>query len=134
MADPSSPAFPCPCCGYLTSSGPGSYDICPICGWEDDISQLRFANMAGGANRLSLCEAQLNFAKSGASDPVLLAGGRIKVRPRIDEPRDPHWRVIAPEDVEVPEPGIDQGTSYPLDLTDLYYWRPTSARKRGAIQ
>ena len=45
---------PCPCCGYLVLPEAGLYDICPICGWEDDISQLRFATMPGGANRPSL--------------------------------------------------------------------------------
>ncbi len=35
--------YPCPCCGYLVfTEPPGSYTICPICFWEDDISQLRF--------------------------------------------------------------------------------------------
>jgi hypothetical protein len=35
----------------------GSYDICPICGWEDDVSQLRFPRMHG-ANKVSLIEGQ----------------------------------------------------------------------------
>lgn len=43
--------YPCPCCGYLVfDEEPGSYDNCPVCGWEDDLSQLRFPTMAG-ANR-----------------------------------------------------------------------------------
>src|ERR1700676_3036143 len=45
---------PCPCCGYRVLEEPGAYEICPICGWEDDVSQLRFATMPGGANRPSL--------------------------------------------------------------------------------
>ena len=40
--------YPCPCCGYLMfNEEPGSYDICEVCGWEDDLSQLRFATVAG---------------------------------------------------------------------------------------
>jgi hypothetical protein len=39
--------YPCPCCGYLMFyEGPGSYDICKICFWEDDLSQLRFVEWA----------------------------------------------------------------------------------------
>lgn len=35
--------FPCPCCGYLVfDREPGFHQVCPICGWEDDLSQLRF--------------------------------------------------------------------------------------------
>lgn len=29
--------YPCPICGEMCMSEPeGSFDICPICGWEDD--------------------------------------------------------------------------------------------------
>lgn len=46
--------YPCPCCGYLVfDESPGSYEICPICFWEDDLSQLRFPRMSVGANRVS---------------------------------------------------------------------------------
>jgi anaerobic ribonucleoside-triphosphate reductase len=64
--------FPCPCCGYLTSSEPGSHDICPICDWEDDLSQLRFPRSGGGANHESLEEAQANFAKIGVKSAAHL--------------------------------------------------------------
>ena len=38
--------YPCPCCVYLMfGAPPGSYDICKICFWEDDLSQLRFVMM-----------------------------------------------------------------------------------------
>ncbi|MEU0987837.1 CPCC family cysteine-rich protein [Streptomyces sp. NPDC005953] len=34
--------YPCPCCGRLVhQSPPGSFQICPVCGWEDDLVQLR---------------------------------------------------------------------------------------------
>jgi Cysteine-rich CPCC len=26
----------CPCCGYPTINGRGAFDICSLCGWEDD--------------------------------------------------------------------------------------------------
>ena len=37
---------------------PGSYNICDVCGWEDDHVQLANPRMGGGANRESLVEAQ----------------------------------------------------------------------------
>ncbi|MBO0846033.1 MAG: hypothetical protein J2P22_11530 [Nocardioides sp.] len=44
--------YPCPCCGYLVfDEEPGSYDICAVCGWEDDLSQLRFATWEEGPTR-----------------------------------------------------------------------------------
>ena len=35
-----------------------SYEICPVCGWENDPVQRREPNFAGGANKLSLNEAK----------------------------------------------------------------------------
>jgi hypothetical protein len=122
--------FPCPCCGYLTSSSPGSFDICPICDWEDDLSQLRFPRMAGGANHPSLVEAQANFAAIGASDPRRVA----HVRPaQAGDARDPLWRPVDPEvdSIEDPTPGRDYGRDYPADGAGLYYWRPTYWRSQS---
>jgi hypothetical protein len=35
--------FPCPCCGYrVFQRPPGNHEKCPVCLWEDDLSQLRF--------------------------------------------------------------------------------------------
>ena len=31
-----SPCFPCPVCGAMTIEEPAMWDICPVCGWEDD--------------------------------------------------------------------------------------------------
>ena len=60
-------SYPCPCCGHLVfEEPPGSYDICPICFWEDGISQLRFVATTG-ANDVSLLEAQRNFSDFGAA-------------------------------------------------------------------
>ena len=52
----------CPCCGHLVfDESPGSYDICPVCFWEDDIVQLRWPDWAGGANKPSLLDGQANY-------------------------------------------------------------------------
>ena len=60
---------PCPCCGFLTleNEPPGTYDICPVCFWEDDPLQFDDAECAGGANGVSLTEARHNFTQFGAS-------------------------------------------------------------------
>ncbi|MET9432600.1 CPCC family cysteine-rich protein [Streptomyces sp. NPDC006551] len=54
--------YPCPCCGRrVLDAMPGSYEICPVCSWEDDGVQFRWAAMTGGANKVSLIEAQRNY-------------------------------------------------------------------------
>ncbi len=61
--------YPCPCCGFLTLSEDryGSYEICPICYWEDDNVQFDDPDYQGGANTESLNEAKLNYKKFGAT-------------------------------------------------------------------
>lgn len=57
--------FKCPVCGkYTFQSGPGSYEICPVCGWEDDKAQYKDPNLKGGANRLSLKEYKRQYEKN----------------------------------------------------------------------
>ncbi len=63
----------CPCCGYPTINGRVAYDICPLCGWEDDgqddaergpSGSPRPDDVAGGPNLdYSLTEARANFAE-----------------------------------------------------------------------
>ena len=51
---------PCLCCGQptLDEQPPGTFAICPDCGWEDDPVQAVDPNTRGGANRQSLREAR----------------------------------------------------------------------------
>jgi hypothetical protein len=49
---------PCQCCGEPTISEPDGYEICDVCGWEDDYVQNRDPDYAGGANQMSLKEAR----------------------------------------------------------------------------
>lgn len=60
--------YPCPCCGYLTfyDESYGSFEICPVCFWEDDDVQNDDPRFDGGANGISLIEAKENFTKYGA--------------------------------------------------------------------
>lgn len=61
--------FACPCCGYLTlsESPPGTFEICPVCNWEDDDVQYNNIDIEGGANKESLKEARQNFKEFGVS-------------------------------------------------------------------
>ena len=47
----------CSLCRQHHFSEPGSYEICPVCGWEDDRVQREDPDFAGGANTMSLNEA-----------------------------------------------------------------------------
>ena len=49
---------PCPCCGQLTIDDPGSWEICDVCGWEDDPLQGDDPDYWGGANSMSLNQAK----------------------------------------------------------------------------
>jgi hypothetical protein len=114
--------YPCPCCGYVVHGDPpGSFDICPICFWEDDISQLRFPEM-GGANHVSLIQGQRNFFTIGACEERVVKHVR---KPLALEQRELEWRPIDPkqDQIERPKAGVEYGTTYPKDSTELYYWR-----------
>lgn len=45
----------CPCCGQTQVD---DYDICDICGWENDPVQRNKPDYRGGANEMSLIEAR----------------------------------------------------------------------------
>ncbi|MCR5503879.1 MAG: hydrolase [Lachnospiraceae bacterium] len=55
--------YRCLCCGKKTlpEKPPGTYEICPVCGWEDDRAQAEDEDLAGGANELSLREYRLRY-------------------------------------------------------------------------
>jgi hypothetical protein len=123
--------YPCPACGYLVfEEPPGSYDICPICFWEDDVVQLHNPDLAGGANKVSLIEAQRNFSTLGAIEHRLLEHTRA---PEPSDKKDPSWRPWnATRDV-LCNAAIRTGTDYfdavtPADEAfatnpaALYYW------------
>ena len=85
--------FACPCCGYKTFSDKpnGSFEICPVCFWEDDPIQLKDPDYAGGANRVSLRLAQKNFIDFGASETGMVKNVR---KPTKEEARDREWKPI----------------------------------------
>lgn len=53
----------CPCCGKYKLPTVGDYDICHVCGWEDDPFQGEKPDSIYGANKMSLNEARKAYAK-----------------------------------------------------------------------
>ena len=64
--------FACPCCEKLTLGEAGGYEICDVCGWEDDPVQEDQPDLSGGANGMSLSKARENFKQIGYSCPIRL--------------------------------------------------------------
>ncbi|MFJ1599968.1 CPCC family cysteine-rich protein [Streptomyces sp. NPDC088261] len=125
--------YPCPCCGHrVLDEMPGSHEICPICFWEDDGAQFRWPSMPGGANRISLLDAQRNFQDFGACDEH---GKRYVRSPAENETLDPAWRPIDPsrdsfEDWKgLEEAKTEDRTPWPEDLSVLCWWLPTFWRR-----
>jgi transposase InsO family protein len=108
---------------------PGFHHTCPICGWEDDLSQLRFPLMPGSSNRVSLHEAQRNYMAFGAAE----RRNRGQTREPVEgEVLDPDWRPLdlGQDNIEEPMRGVRYADSYPWpDTTVLYYWRATYWRR-----
>ena len=77
-------SYPCPCCGYLTldEPPPGTFEICPVCYWEDDAVQFNDPSYAGGANKMCLADARKNYLEFGAVDKSALQEVR---KPMSDE-------------------------------------------------
>ncbi|MBS7225378.1 MAG: hypothetical protein KH050_08570 [Clostridiaceae bacterium] len=48
----------CPCCGKTDLE---EYEICSVCGWENDLNQLRNESLRG-ANEMTLAEARKAYS------------------------------------------------------------------------
>lgn len=57
----------CPVCGKYEFDEYGSYDVCDVCGWEDDPVQMDDPEYEGGANELSLKQARIQYRKMEGS-------------------------------------------------------------------
>ena len=104
----------CPACGFaVLADGYGSYEICEICGWEDDGVQLANPTSGGGANRSSLAEAQA----------AIIARIPINVTAHGELRRDPLWRPLSPQelaDAETKRRARHWHTAAAQDRTDVY--------------
>ena len=85
--EPDRSSYGCLCCGCWTleEAPPGTFAICPVCGWEDDNVQAADPTYAGGANTMSLEQARASFRTIGAISPEALPFVRP---PTADEHRD----------------------------------------------
>jgi len=85
--------YTCPCCGYKTldEAPPGTFSICHICFWEDDNVQFDDPNYDGGANTISLKQAQKNFMEFGACESSAMK--HVK-NPSEQEQRDINWKPL----------------------------------------
>ena len=54
--------FECPVCHEHAFEKLGDYEICPVCGWENDKVQTLDPDFEGGANEMSLNQARLAYA------------------------------------------------------------------------
>lgn len=69
FAQESGGPYSCPCCGHVTLSERGGYEICDECGWEDDGQDDHDAHVVrGGPNgRQSLEDARAAYVREGGT-------------------------------------------------------------------
>jgi hypothetical protein len=110
------PLYPCPACGFLQFSGPpGTYEICDICGWEDDHVQLARPLLRGGANRICLFEAQ----------QLALHSHPVGVDRFGSAERDPQWRPLTKDEASQIDATVQSGMDYfgaAAADSPVYYW------------
>jgi len=118
--------FPCPACGFLVfDEAPGSFNLCPICGWEDDDVQLRYPILTGGANRYSLWQEQQRLLKRYP----------LTVRETKGIERDPRWRPLKPEEIDtqgIPQTGREYFDSLGAEPPS-YYWLKEQAEAKSPL-
>ena len=122
---------PCPACGFYTIGEPtfGSYNICQICGWEDDPVQMTNPASGGGANKEPLIDCQERVLQAYPVG-VLVAGGYS---------RDPLWRPMNSDEKAqaLKERAVSPWTHMGGSLyTDAYWAKPQAeggslAQRRG---
>ena len=109
-------SYPCPSCGFLTTeeNSFGSYNICPICNWEDDQVQLANPTSGGGANKESLATYQ---------EKIITKIG-LDIKECKGYSRDKNWRPLSKIEIETAE--VDKATKHWSNkgITDLSeaYW------------
>jgi hypothetical protein len=97
----------CPSCGFnVFQEPPGSFEICPLCDWEDDRVQLRLPGFAGGANKKNLYQHQFRSVKAIP----------LHIREHQGYHRDENWRPLREDERVADGPGIGSESA-------PYYWK-----------
>lgn len=55
--------YQCACCEKYTIIEIDNFEVCPVCGWEDDGVQRDNPEYPNGANRISLNQAKEAYKK-----------------------------------------------------------------------
>ena len=107
--------YPCPSCGFLVFDREiGSYEICPICRWEDDHVQLAYPGLRGGANQGSLKNYQ----------DFILTKIPVDVKEYQGYKRHLSWRPLRDEEC-LDQVGMGTGIEYFHAASETeahYYW------------
>jgi hypothetical protein len=112
--------FTCPCCGYKTfSRSPGYYEICHVCFWEDDPVQLLNPWDHPGANKVSLQQAQKNYADFGVSEAKFKSYVKGVL---LADTRDPLWRPVTEADRQHVATPAQLAKDLPEGPWPWYYW------------
>jgi hypothetical protein len=115
-----SKSIPCPACGFLVFLGTyGSYDICPVCGWEDDGTQISNPTSEGGANKMSLADAQL----------AILRKLPIEVQSFKEHARSPSWRPLRSNEIAAANAAKARQHWHSMAIVELSeaYWSRSGA-------
>lgn len=106
--------YTCPSCGFLVFSEPECWEICGMCGWEDDPVQASMPGLKGGANGGSLKQYQDEALKDYP----------VTIKAADDAIRDPGWRPLK-DDECIAEQGKGSGIEYFDEACNVefeYYW------------
>jgi hypothetical protein len=101
------------------ASPPGSYEVCHVCFWEDDLVQLLDPWFAGGANVPSLVKAQENFETHGAMEARFVANVKGVL---ADDVRDLSWRKVVSTDCVFAKAPTELSSADLQHRAVLYYW------------
>ncbi len=67
------PGQRCQCCGGATLPHDALFEICDVCGWQNDPAYGNGwpTNQVAGPNRIPLDDARVNFRRHGSMYPVV---------------------------------------------------------------
>ena len=70
--------YKCPCCGFYTFAEPlnGTYDICPVCFWENDVFDPGEDQPSDENHGMTLAEGREAYKRLGAVREELLPYAR----------------------------------------------------------